>query len=198
MASMPAAANILINPGFELPFDTPYSSNGWRVISEEAFGDCGEAHSGSCSLAAASDPLNRVADLTYQFFDTVAGQQYALSFFYKTSRQVLNQFPNASISGTVTVISGAVGSYQTVAAATFAGGATWARYDGTFTATGASSRVAFKGLGFSDNHHGNDVNIDDVSITAVPEPQTWLLMLGGLGTLGWCSRRRRIDPRAAP
>lgn len=31
----------------------------------------------------------------------------------------------------------------------------------------------------------------DVSITAVPEPQTYLLLLGGLGLIAWLARRRR-------
>lgn len=31
------------------------------------------------------------------------------------------------------------------------------------------------------------------SVTAVPEPETWALMLGGLGAIGMLARRRRAD-----
>lgn len=36
-----------------------------------------------------------------------------------------------------------------------------------------------------------DVAIDNVSISAVPEPATYGMMLGGLGLVGWLARRRR-------
>jgi hypothetical protein len=31
-----------------------------------------------------------------------------------------------------------------------------------------------------------------VSVSAVPEPETWALMFGGLGVVGWAARRRRL------
>ena len=36
-----------------------------------------------------------------------------------------------------------------------------------------------------------DVAIDNVSISAVPEPATYGMLLGGLGVVGWLARRRR-------
>lgn len=33
----------------------------------------------------------------------------------------------------------------------------------------------------------------DVTAPPIPEPSTWALMLGGLGVLGWLSRRRRAE-----
>lgn len=35
------------------------------------------------------------------------------------------------------------------------------------------------------------INLDTLSITAVPEPSTYALMLAGLGVAGWMMRRRR-------
>jgi len=38
---------------------------------------------------------------------------------------------------------------------------------------------------------GNDFAIDNISVTAVPEPMTWTLMIGGFGLAGAVLRRRR-------
>lgn len=35
-----------------------------------------------------------------------------------------------------------------------------------------------------------DVAVDNISVTAVPEPASYALMLGGLGLMGWMSRRQ--------
>jgi hypothetical protein len=42
--------------------------------------------------------------------------------------------------------------------------------------------------------------LDNLSVTAVPEPGTWALMLGGLGVVGWMARRRArvAGPTAMP
>jgi hypothetical protein len=38
---------------------------------------------------------------------------------------------------------------------------------------------------------GNYPEVDNVSVAAVPEPETYALMLAGLGALGFVARRRR-------
>lgn len=38
---------------------------------------------------------------------------------------------------------------------------------------------------------GNDFGIDDITLTAVPEPATWGLLIAGFGMVGVAARRRR-------
>jgi len=64
-------------------------------------------------------------------------------------------------------------------------------YAGTLALLGATSftKVGIGGLDAFGASQGFD--LDAVSITPVPEPSTYALMLAGLGVLGWCARRRR-------
>ncbi len=62
----------------------------------------------------------------------------------------------------------------------------------SFVATGTSVTLDFEGLppGAGGNgSYGNEVT--DVGLYATPEPSTWLLMLSGLGLLGFVIARKR-------
>ena len=60
-----------------------------------------------------------------------------------------------------------------------------------FTAAGTSATIRFSTFGLDPNAQF-DVGIDKVELAgAVPEPETYALMLAGLGALGWVARRRR-------
>ena len=59
-----------------------------------------------------------------------------------------------------------------------------------FTATGTSEVLAFLALGTPDGLPPFSL-LDGVSLTAVPEPATWGLMIAGLGMVGVAARRRR-------
>ncbi len=55
-------------------------------------------------------------------------------------------------------------------------------------------------LGFEDLRGGGDRDYNDIQLRVtnvaaapVPEPETWGLMLGGLGLLGFMSRRKKAD-----
>jgi hypothetical protein len=55
------------------------------------------------------------------------------------------------------------------------------------TAAGGATSFSFH------NHGGDNVGalLDNVSIAAVPEPETYAMLLAGLGALGFAARRRR-------
>jgi hypothetical protein len=52
--------------------------------------------------------------------------------------------------------------------------------------------VQVKLLNLSTDYSGNDFAVDNIALTAaVPEPESYALMLAGLGTIGFIARRRR-------
>jgi hypothetical protein len=65
----------------------------------------------------------------------------------------------------------------------------WHQFSQVFTLTG-NDTLTFAALGLSDQL---GTSIDNISVTAVPEPETLALMLAGLGMLGVTARRRKIS-----
>ena len=67
----------------------------------------------------------------------------------------------------------------------------WVTKSYGFTAAGTSATIRFSTFTLDPNAQF-DVGIDKVELAgAVPEPETYALMLAGLGALGWVARRRR-------
>lgn len=60
----------------------------------------------------------------------------------------------------------------------------------TLTATGGQ---AIHSLTFNSGNYAFEVDSLRYTAAAVPEPQTYALMLAGLGAIGWLSRRRRPE-----
>ncbi|MDP4300801.1 PEP-CTERM sorting domain-containing protein [Leptothrix discophora] len=64
-----------------------------------------------------------------------------------------------------------------------------------FNPNGARVRVAFEGMGGIEakgfNPWVDNVSVVSNTVTAVPEPETYAMMLAGLGAIGFMSRRRK-------
>ena len=68
-----------------------------------------------------------------------------------------------------------------------------ATYSFTFTTT-APGKLSFTDLSGGNNNIGN--LLDNVSVSAVPEPSTWAMMILGFFGLGFMSYRRKLSGRA--
>ncbi len=86
-----------------------------------------------------------------------------------------------------------VGSHSAVASASYA-----LNYSGSFTLT-SDTELAFITEDYYpyDNAGGVSLNIAPVSNSAVPEPATWAMMIGGIGLIGAMGRSRRQATYAA-
>jgi hypothetical protein len=67
----------------------------------------------------------------------------------------------------------------------------WDTFTGTLNLQSAAS-VTIKLKNLSTDYTGNDFAVDQISLTsAVPEPETYAMMLAGLGLVGFAARRRK-------
>jgi hypothetical protein len=189
------AANIVLNGGFEdTASSTPtYGSNlvpngTWSVFNSLA---------GTWSSTAGIEVRNNVAGAAFegvkyveldvygntkiqQTLRTVVNQQYELSFWYSP-----REGTSAATNGVTWAFGGNSGSV--IGPAGVSSGNQWAGFTQTFTATSTSTVLSFTGRGNSD---GYGTSLDAVSVSAVPEPSDFAMMLAGLAVIGAVVRKR--------
>ncbi len=202
-----AATNLIGNGGFEAPgapnggYLQGFGGNTdgfWTVTGNDVLvlhtnysenGITFNAFEGNNALDITGAGNTGPADGLYQDVNTVAGRTYQLNFALgngSDAPQGANYLSPSSIG--VAINNGAVQNFSN--AAITANGINWAMQTFRFTATGATTRVAFtNNTPGSDNYAG----LDAVSLLAVPEPAQWALMLGGFGLMGGAMRRRRSN-----
>lgn len=175
-----AATNLITNGDFEnfAPFTGYVTLNagatslaGWTVgdTSVDVInGGYGAISGNSIDMLGTPGPGSLA-----QTFATVAGGYYSLAF---------DLARNPSDSSLLTVSFGGTDSY------TFTGTTTPTHYTQLFQALGNSTTLSFASAQVALN--GGAV-LDNVSVSAVPEPSTYALMLGGLGLMGFMARRRK-------
>jgi len=207
------AVQILTNPSFEtssvvdgfVATGDSTSINGWLVS-----GNAGVYVAGPGSWAAA-DGRNSIllwgagglgeagADNTNetgvigQLINVVAGQEYTLKFSYAADPTVVPVDINVGRESDAIVSFDIqnVGLNFTRPAAYSSTNVGWVDAEYTFIATQtAQTLISFNGV--SPNRR-TAIAVDAVSLTTIPEPATWALLIAGFGMVGFSVRSRRAS-----
>ena len=120
------------------------------------------------------------------FQDIVAGGLVELSFWYSARPGTFGLFNSTNeLDFSFGSLAGTVLS----SASNLSGANQWHRYTGTVDLGGyGAHRLTFAADGYSNSYGGS---LDNISVTAVPEPETYAMMLAGLGLMGTIARRRK-------
>ena len=185
IAAMPTAmaANLVVNGDFE-GYGGGYTVGdpgltGWAVVGGNptdqvfvfgptpGFGPQTDA----LDLSGFSDNAGQGVEQTIA---TLAGATYRLSFDYWTGSNVIPSSIDVFVNGTQIVdeLTSGLDNFPRT-------------YNYTFTASGATTLRFLSG----DLIVAND--IDNVSVSAIPEPETYAMLLAGLGMLGIARRRKQ-------
>jgi len=115
-----------------------------------------------------------------QLIQTVANRTYTLTFQFQDRVNVASASQGLSISWGNSVVTPLVNN-------SYLGG--WETRSFTLIGDGTEKALTFSAAGYSD---GLGTSLDNVSLTtAVPEPETYGMMLVGLAAIGLVARRRK-------
>lgn len=188
LAATPAAAAVVFSDNFDSY--SPASAVPWNGNSVWTTGNSVDlVKSGEFNLTCAGGSGNCVdlsgdrAGSISKVFALAAGT-YSLSFAY-TGNQLDafgGPFPQTGFNFSVGSLTGSVGPLTNNSTA-------FTTYTGTFTSTGAPVTLTFAQQLGGNQFRGSI--LDNVSISAVPEPAAWALMIAGFGLVGGATRARR-------
>jgi hypothetical protein len=188
MAAMPMLSlagvptNLVVNGSFEVPvvggwtiFDSIVgwtSTNGIEIRS-----NYGTAYDGQQFVELDTTQNSAMS----QLLNTTAGMAYDLSFWYSPrintgNTNDIQAFWNGVQLGSTLTGSNPDGVHH------------WAQY--TFSVIGhGQDTLSFAAAGANDSYGGS---LDAVSLSPVPEPETYAMLLAGLGLVGFIARRRTL------
>lgn len=121
-----------------------------------------------------------------QTIATTPGQQYSLSFFLGTFTQRWGGPP-------VSILASAGGTSSTFTVSTTSTASTWTPFSMLFTATSANTTITLTGAAGVEYIGLDNVSVDLAS--TVPEPESWALLMLGLGLLCLVGRHRNTGRR---
>lgn len=157
---------------------------GWDVTSGSVdyIGSYFAAQDGQRSVDLAGATLGT---LSQTITDTVAGQTYLVSFW-------VSKNPDGGDSTrTGTFAAGGKDFAFSYDRPNDRANMNWQQVSYAFTATGTNTLIAFSADASAGCCWGPV--IDNVSITAVPEPTSWAMMIGGFVLAGAAVRRRNVS-----
>lgn len=185
------STNLIVNGGFEnSAFAGAYQTlnsttgglSGWaiEVGSVDLINTYWQAAGGNYSLDLSGSEDGVIS----QTFATIVGQKYAVSFSMAGNP---DNTDSSEIVKTLQVGLAGIPLYSFDTTGKSAANMGWETKSFQFTAAGTSSKLFFASM--QDSPWGPA--LDNVSVTAVPEPETYALFLAGLGLMGAVARRRR-------
>lgn len=186
-APLMASANMVVNGSFEADAQAAGTWGIYPNLTGWTGGQFGIELRNNVA-GAAYDGVNFVElDTTHnslmnQSIGTSLGEMYEVSFAYSGRPGV-----SAASNGIEVFWNGLSQGVFAVAGAP--SGHLWNVYTLNVTGAAGSSSLMFRAVGVDDSYGGS---LDAVSVTtAVPEPETYALMLAGLGAIGFVARRRK-------
>ena len=136
-----------------------------------------DSHAGNGGLTTPGINTNSVM---FQDIATTVGGKYDISFWY---------MPRPNVSAASNQINYSFGSSTGNISTVSNLQKTWEQVTFNFTATSALTKLSFQADGTADTVGGF---IDNVSVMqAVPEPESYAMLLAGLGLMGTIARRRK-------
>ena len=192
-----ASAQIVQNGSFENPFVSDSCCNtvpggtlpGWTLVSGDVNvvnGTFGSSPTGTNLTPWGNQYLDLIGQSgsgsISQSLTTVVGQAYQFSFNY--SHNIFGNLPAASASYSVGGLSGLV-THSTGSRSNL----DWKGFTGTFTANSGSTLLTFTNV---SGGQSDGLLLDNVVVSAVPEPAAWAMMLFGFGAIGFAMRRKKV------
>jgi len=138
----------------------------------------------------ASDPaFQNNSPLQQTITGLTAGAEYVVSFDWAGAQQ--SGFTGPTTEGWTVGLGAAATQTTPIASIASQGFSGWMTQSFTFKADAASDVLSFLSVGGPSGGQPPFALLDGVSLTAVPEPATWAMMLVGFGGLGSAIRSRR-------
>jgi hypothetical protein len=187
-ASVPAFAstNLIVNGSFE---DTSVANGKWDIFSSmTGWGVGPRGVEIRNNVAGFAQDGNNFVELDttknshiFQDVQTIVGQTYNLTFWY-SPRVGVSEGSNAIVAswnGSKFKVSGESASTS------------WIKVSYSVIGTG-HDHLSFNAAGKSDSFGGSldNVSLTVANVAAVPEPESYAMLLAGLGVMGAVARRR--------
>mgnify|MGYP003951819459 CR=1 FL=1 len=183
-----ASANLIVNGSYESPFDEVHWTGNYITAGSSAGYHPNTATDGSyiAGFGGGATPTPPPGYIS-QEFPTSPGQQYDLEFDYGVYGSPVAQSMQVSVVGQSTVLDVVVSHTSNIGHTTPDAIHSWQTQTFVFTADSALSTLRF--FDVSTSGLSTDSALDRISIAAVPEPSTALLI--GLGLSALAVRREK-------